>query len=199
MAGLFALFYGMFSFTSNIISTAKSDSYCIENKQRAIENGNKTYLDLQGWEHFVDNDELCITTWDERNGHRIIKSINKKGLPTGLIFYDYDKEKEEQKQRKFEEKIQEAINLGHSYVNCEFRTDECTLFTGYEIETKRRYYVKHNINGCYFLHYVVDEPLLKQDVGGNYHYYYPCINKEIKVITKEEYEERVWWLYNKKE
>lgn len=195
MAGLFALLYGIFSVTDNIVSNAKDDVYCAENKKIAIEKGNKTYFDSYGYEHFVDNDELCKITWNKNNGHRVIESINSKGLPTGRIFYDFDKEKEITEEEQFQHNIEEAIKLGYKYAKCKFITDASTFCTGYEIESKRRYYVKCDTNGKCFLYYVTDEPILKSDLNGNVRKYYKCINSEIKYITKEEYKERLWWEY----
>ena len=128
-----------------------------------------------------------------RNGHRVVKSMNSKGLPTGRILYDFDREKEEKEKKEFEARIEEAIRTGHNYCKCNFHTDTMGGYTGYEIDTHKKYVARRDVSGTYFHYYVVDEPIQRENVAGALYYYYPLVLDTIRVISYEEFEEMTWW------
>lgn len=194
MAGLFALFYGLFSLVDNSICSAKEYDFKQESKKIALEKGNLTYMDSKGWEFFIETDELCQTTFDYRNGHRVIKSINSKGLPTGRILYDYTEKEKENENKKLEIAIEEARLKGQKYLVWHFPT----IFnetTGIEIETGKKYvldresYVLINGKKAYGLYYLKNETKKEKNVQGYIKEYY-LKEEHGRLITEEEYKER---------
>ena len=146
MAGVFALLYGLFSFVDSSISSAKEYDFVQESKKIALEKGNLTYMDYRGREHFIETNELCETTFDNRNGHRVIKSINTKGLPTGRILFDYTENQLKQKELYLKEIIEKAKKDGIEYIKINCQSD-ISLDIGIEVNTGKKYAFRESAAG----------------------------------------------------
>lgn len=194
MAGIFALLYGLFSFVDGSICLTKEYDFKQESKKIALEKGDLTYKDLKGYEHFVETDELCQTTFDNRNGHRVIKSINSKGLFTGRILYDYTAKQTENNNNKLNLAIKEAKAKGQKYLLWFFPTTFNEV-TGIEVETGKKYvlnrnsYILYKGERTYSFYYLKNETKKEKNIQGYIKEYY-VKEEEIHIITKEEYNER---------
>lgn len=202
MAGLFALLYGLFSFFDGSICSAREYDFMQESKKIAIERGNLTYMDSKGWEYFVETGERCSTTFDHRNGHRVIKTINSKGLPTGRILYDYTEKEKEEKNKKMEIAINDAKLNGKKYLAWFFPTTFNEV-TGIEIETGKKYvldkdsYVLIKGERAYSFRYLTGEIEEYKNIQGYIREYY-IAEEHHHFISKEEYYEREDGYYHKK-
>lgn len=198
MAGLFALLYGVFSFADGIATSVREDSQTKLSKQIAIEKGNLTYRDSRGWERFVETDDYCQTCVNRKNGHRVIECLNNKRLFNGIILYDYTQQEIDKENEKLERAIEQAKAKGFKYVKWYFPTISCGDVTGIEVDTRKKYVVDKGVfTNTYVAGYLEDELTDRRNVQGCLSGYYKV--KKCKVITFEDYEERMKGAYVCKE
>ena len=198
MAGFFALLYATLGLGSAFHEDVKTTMYKNESKEKAIKNNDLTYTDGRGNEYYIDTDSRCETVIDTRTGHRVIRELNNKGVSTRIL-YDYDALAEYREKIQFEDAVNKAKHYGKKYFYWKFNHQDVhgiCKYTGYEVETGKRYIVSRSGN-TYFMKYYSDEVSTRYKPNGTYEEYYKLENPtgDIRIISLEEYQERSDKLY----
>lgn len=195
MAGFFALLYASLGLGSMMHEDVKKTIYMNEAKEKAIENGNLTYMDGYGNEYFIKTDTLCETISDSKSGHRIIRELNRRRIPTGRVLWDYDAIKNMTSIINFENALEKAKEKGMKYFRWQFPNSGVpgTLkFTGYDIEKQKKYIVSEFSPNSYCCYYLEDSPRKKWMPNGVYKTYYQVLTDDENrfLINKESFMER---------
>ena len=193
MAGFFALLYATLGLGSMAHEDIKKTVYMNDAREKAKNSGNLTYMDGRGNEYFTDTGTLCETINEPRTGHRIIRELDKRRIPTGRILWDYDAVKERVAAINFESALEIAKQKGMKYFQWNFEHDTCCgtiQLTGYDIEQNKKY-ITFQIGNDYNFFYLSDEEYTKYCLNGVYKKYFKIIKNSGYRLSKEDYYERI--------
>lgn len=91
---MFSIIHGLFSLFAIGVDNWSKTSTNITNKQRAIQNGSKTYYGARGNEYLVDNDRWVYTKINDQGEEVIVDMKN------GRLYYNLTQEKKRKEEEK---------------------------------------------------------------------------------------------------